>query len=239
MEKTSLWNRVGDWFRATAQPGADAEVAADADVDLGATNEVMVPSSRPAAPRKEITTRDRVEDGFSQLVSLVESVRGHLEAQDDRAERIVSSLQRIAESLSPLPERSQAQLESLEEIKRHLEAEAARLKRLEESLSQLPGLADAQRETMVSVGHQLDGMREAGERHAEAMDTVGDVLSGLKETNGVTVDALREIRLESSSREDRLTDLLRDQNQRLRTYAWAAIAMAAVVSLACIMALVK
>jgi hypothetical protein len=237
VEKTSLWNRVGDWFRTTGRFDGDGGVAEGAAA--GGVDDAMVPASRTVAARRETPVRERVEDGFTKVVELVESIQGHLEAQDGRAERIVDSLQRIAEGLSPLSERAQAQIDTLEEIRRHLEDEATRLRRLEESLSQLPSLADAQRETMVAVGRQLDELRTAGDRNATSLSSVGDALSGLQESTGAANDVLREVHRDSLSREDRLTDLLRNQNHRLKLFAYAAIAMAAVVSLACVAALLR
>lgn len=239
MEKTRLWTRVGGWFRVGGR--GDGASRSDTMIESALTeiDDTIVPSSRKAVSRRDPSGRERAEEGFAKVVALIESIQGHMRTQDERTERMVASLGRIAESLSRMPEHSQAQVESLGQIQQQLEGDAAQARRLEENLAQLPALADAQRETMVSVGLQMDELRESGERSVECLSSFGEVISGLEQSTGAASDTLREIHREAASREDRLTDLLRDQNRRLTLFAYAAIAMAAVVSLACIAALLK
>lgn len=239
MEKTSFWTRVGGWFRVGGHGDGASRSEHMIDSALTETDDTIVPSSRRAVSRRDPSGRERVEEGFVKVVALVESIQGHMKTQDERTERMVASLGRIAESLSRMPEQSQAQVESLGRIQQQLEDDAAQARRLEENLAQLPGLADAQRETMVTVGRQMDELRESGVRSAESLSSFGEVISGLQQSTGAASDTLCEIQREAASREDRLTDLLRDQNRRLTLFAYAAIAMAAVVSLACIAALLK
>lgn len=237
MEKTSLWTRVGGWLRVGGRgDGASEGVFGSTLPEVEGT---IVPSSRKTAARHEVSGRERVEEGFAKVVDLVESIRGHMKTQDERTEKIVESLGYIAESLAKTPEHSRAQVESLEQIKQQMEGDAACARRLEENLAQLPGLADAQRETMVGVGRQMDELRLSGESNAAAVGSLGEAISGLDRSTAAASDALREIQNESASREDRLTDLLRDQNRRLTLFAYSALALAVIVSLASLVALLK
>lgn len=237
VEKTTLWTRVGGWLHVGGRgDGASEGVLGSNLRDVDGS---IVPSSRKASPRHEVTGRERVEEGFAKVVELVESIQGHMRTQDERTEKMVESLGDIAESLATTPEHSRAQVESLEQIKQQMEGDAARTRRLEENLAQLPALADAQRETMVGVGRQMDELRTSGESNAAAVCSLGEAISGLDQSTASASDALREIQRESASREDRLTDLLRDQNRRLTLFAYSAFGLAVIVSLACLAALLK
>ena len=237
VEKTSLWTRVGGWFHVGQRgDGASKTVFGSTLPDV---EDTLVPSSRKAVPRHELSGRERLEEGFTRVVELVESIHRHMRTQDERTAKTVESLGQIAENLATTPEYSRAQAESLEQIKQQMEGDAAHARRLEENLSQLPGLADAQRETMVGVGRQMDELRTSGERSAAAVCSLGEAISGLDQSSAAASDALREIQRESASREDRLTDLLRDQNRRLTLFAYSALALAVMVSLVSLVALLK
>ena len=237
VEKTTLWSRVGGWFRVGERGDGASEGVLGSN--LREVEGTIVPSSRKAAARHEISGRERLEEGFTKVVELVESIQGHMRTQDERTEKMVESLGDIAESLAKTPEHSRAQVESLEQMKQQMEGDAARARRLEENLAQLPGLADAQRETMIGVGRQMDELRISGESNATAVCSLGEAISGLDQSTATASDALREIQRESASREDRLTDLLRDQNRRLTLFAYSAFGLAVIVSLACLAALLK
>lgn len=237
MEKTTLWTRVGGWFRVGGQGDGASEGVLGSN--LREVEGTIVPSSRKAAARHEVSGRERLDEGFTKVVELVESIRGHMKTQDERTEKMVESLGDISESLAKTPEHSRAQVESLEQIKQQMEDDATCARRLEENLAQLPGLADAQRKTMVGVGRQMDELRTSGERNAAAVSSLGETISDLDQSTAAASDALREIQRESASREDRLTDLLRDQNRRLTLFAYSALGLAVVVSLASLAALLK
>ncbi len=237
MEKTSLWTRVGGWLKVGGRGDGTSEGVFGST--LPEVEGTIVPRSRKAAAGHEVSRRERLEEGFAKVVELVESIQGHMRTQDERTDKIVESLSHIAESLAMTPEHSRAQVESLEQIWQQMEGDAARARRLEENLSQLPGLADAQRETMVGVGRQMDELRVSGESNAAAVCSLGEAISGLDQSTADASDALREIQRESASREDRLTDLLRDQNRRLTLFAYSALGLAVIVSLASLAALLK
>ena len=92
---------------------------------------------------------------------------------------------------------------------------------------------------MVGVGRQMDELRTSGEHNVAAVCSLGEAISGLDQSSAAASDALREIQRESASREDRLTDLLRDQNRRLTLFAYSALALAVMVSLVSLVALLK
>ncbi len=237
MEKTNLWTRVGGWFHVGGR--GDGASGGEWRSPRPEVEDTLVPSSRKAVGRRELSGRERPEEGFAKVVELVESIQGHMKIQDDRTEKMVESLGHIAEKLAMAPEHSRAQVESLEQIREQMEGDAARARRLEESLAQLPALADAQRETMVGVGLQMDELRTSGEHNVAAVCSLGEAISGLDQSTAAASHVLREIQSESASREDRLTDLLRAQNRRLTIFAYSALGLAVVVSMASLAALLK
>lgn len=248
MEKTSFWSRVGGLLRRPGRtPGSRGD---DRSAGLSGTGPMtdtdtvdsegcaVVPSKR-GLTRREPSGRERLEEGFVRVVELVESMQGHFRLQDERAERMAESLDRIAENLAGVPEASKTQTESLGEIRAQLQVGAAGAKRLEDSLSELPRIADAQRETMVSIGRQLDVLREAGERETETMDELRQSAARLEEATHASTAALKDMDAGSTAREEQMAELVREQTRKLTLFALAVIALAVVAALVSVVALFR
>lgn len=248
MEKTSFWSRVGGLLRRPGRiPGSRGD-GRSADVSGGvpmtdpdtfdSEGPVVVPSKRGLA-RREPAGRERLEEGFARVVELVESIQQHFRLQDERAERMTESLDRITDSLAGVPEASKAQSESLGEIRAQLQAGAAGAKRLEDSLSELPRIADAQRETMVSIGRQFDVLRESGDRGKDSVDELRQSVSRLEEATQASTNVLKDMDAGSTAREEQLAELVREQTRKLTLFALVVIALAAVAALVSVVALFR
>ena len=248
MEKTSFWSRVGDMLRRPGRAvgsrgdGRSAGLSGTAsmtDSDTGDPGIRPPIASKRHLARREAGGREPLEEGFTRVVGLVESIQAHFKLQDERAERMAASFDRIAESLAQVPEASQTQVESLREIREQLQAGTAWTKRIEDSLSELPRMADAQRETMVSMGRQLEVLREADDRGTEVMGELGQSMSRLEDAAKASTGVLKDMHTDSAAREERMTGLVREQTRQLMRFALAAIVLAAVAALVSVVALLR
>ncbi len=250
MEQATFWSRVGHWLKASRPGDSDriSQVAPSSLIDVPNTQTTIESSPAPVeaggSGTKLRLTRtgsaiERLEEEYTRVVNIVESVQKHLEQQGERAESMAGSLTRLAESLEHLPDTSKTQLEHLTRINHQMGVDGACVKRVEENLSQLPRLADAQRETMVSIGRQLDLSRQANDRVAATLDGFQQAVTLLSEATGTSTKVLQDIRWDASAREERVAAILREQTRRLTIFAAAAGAATIVVGLIGIIALLR
>lgn len=180
---------------------------------------------------------DRSSEDHERMVTLMETVRGHLETQSKTSERMAAALERLADELTSLPDSTRKQTESLTIIAELLSADAAATKRIEESLSQVPRIADAQRETMVSMGHQLETARQTNEHIGGAVDEVRKAVVDLGEATGASTKTLQEIWSAAALRDERLGTLMVEQTRRLTWFACSAIGLAGAAALTAVIGL--
>jgi hypothetical protein len=201
--------------------------------DDGTRSVLQAPESEPEAAGKVTLARrdlhlDRLEERYTTVVDLAESIQKHLEQQGQRAERMAHSLDRLAAILEHMPEASQTHADLLSSINELMETDTASAERALELLSQIPQVADAQRETMVSIGRQLDVLREGGERGTDTLADLQAAVLKLGEVTETSSAALKHMHADSVTREERLADLIREQTSRLTLFASLAITVAAI-----------
>lgn len=244
MEGVRFWSRVGHWFKRGDGNGSGGEPGEPR----------IIPSKRGATGEGEgnghdgsIRTRgfrsgarlDQVAADQERIVSLMESVRQHLDAQAHRTERMAVAVDRLGDALMRLPALSETQTSLLGSISESLIAEAAASKRIEEGLSQVPRIADAQRETMVAMGRQLDAARQTSDRVGGAVEDVRKAITDLGEVTGSTSKTMQEIWSQASVREKRLADLMAEQTRRLTLFAWSALGLAGIAAVAGVISLLR
>lgn len=223
----SFWTRMGGWLKPLRRHGGEDDIV---------TGEQM-PDAVGTSIEGVTRVRgfrgghlERLEEEYSRVAQLMDSVRSHLEQQGERADLMARSLDRVANALGEMPEVWKSHLETVSAIRDHLGTTSGFVKRIDENLSQLPQIADAQRETMVSIGRQLDGARQSDERIASVLQGCESGLTQLAEATGASAKALQELRWDTAAREERVAVILREQSQRFRVFAFAAMALAAVAA---------
>jgi len=232
MERTGFWTRMGGWFRPSRRNGGEGgtDLMSGDQLSESASGSTSIEGSGSRVRLLRNPHLERLEEEYGRVVQLMDSVRSHLEQQGERADLMARSLDRVADAMGGMPEVWKTHLETVSAIRDHLGTTSSCVKRIDENLSQLPQIADAQRETMVSIGRQLDGARQADERIASVLQGCENGLTKLADATGASVKALQELRWDTAAREERVAVILREQSQRFRVFAWAALALAAVAA---------
>lgn len=239
MGKTSIWSRLGNLFATrTVESAGEEPAAAVVGVPSGADRggqEALhpipvdsAPASRPMSAARE-SDAERLAERHAVVIELVKSIRGQVELQGQRAERMAQSLDRLAANLERFPEASQAQSQLLSDMNKLMEMEAVSTRHTEELLSQIPRVADAQLETMSSMGRQLDLLRKTGDCGADKLARLEEAVGRLSEATGASTAALKDMGVDSAARQDHLADLLRELTNRLTLLGWLMMAVVAVV----------
>ena len=251
MGRRGFWSRLGGWFRmqghgATFENGTPGDAPAPVPPGGGAvpaTREVSRNDEPSPTPKHRLVRRDaaleRLEEGYGKILGLIESIERHLEQQDDQAEAVTRSLERIADTLGNWHERARTQAELVAEINSRLEAESARTRKFQESLAQWPAIADAQRETMSAISRQIDLSRETGDRVATTMQGFGQSVVELTEAVSTSTSTMDVFRTEAAAGEARFMKLFEQQTRRLTFFACVAIGVAAVVAIMGLVALLR
>ncbi len=244
MERKKLWTKVGDWFKpASGSHGIsvdDSQITDSLDSDGKGNRTVSSPAGSSLFRRSRRNPQlDRLEAEYARVVDLMGSVQTHLSDQGVRGERMAGSLDSLAESLSYVPDASRAQLDALGAIKDQLATDGAGLRRLEESIAQLPQIADAQRETMVAIARDLEESRETTAKVVGTLDGFRESMSQVGEASSATGRAIEKIRWDQAARDERLTAILQQQTKRLSAFTTAAFVLAAVATVASVVALFR
>jgi len=243
--KTKFWSRVGHWFGNPERPfgdddtdSTDAYSSAAAPEEAGEHRDVGALAAQKQAQRDSgaaivppAPDGDRMEQAYARIIDLVGSIQKHLELQDQRAQRMGPTLDRLAEGLTNIPKAAEKQLELLAKMTAQLEDDAERATRAEGLLSQLPHIADAQRETVVSMGRQLDVLQNSGAKNSAALDGLHQAVSVLTQATNGSTTALKQIHVDSAEQGEQLAQLMREHTRRLTLLAGVAIVLAVVAGL--------
>lgn len=216
---------MGQWLKPSGRSSRRGKSASDSGSNgpqgLRAGLEAPGAGGFPARP----VDRREQDERYARVIGLVESIQHHLTLQDQRAERLAPAIERLAEGLANLPATSKSQLDLLNRIHALLEADLAGSKRIEAVLSQIPQIADAQRETMVSMGRQLDVLREMGDRSVASATSLQDAMSELARTTTDGTSAIKQMHVDSASREEQVVALLETQTRRVTWLFGATIVL--------------
>lgn len=242
MERVGFWSRMSQWFRSVRNPddGMDEQNMDGHTID-DASGHIVENGPSPGSISRFRGGRsgglERLEQEYTRVVNVIESVQKNLELQCERSEQMAEALTRLNECMAQFPEFSRTQIDLLTKINERASADAAATKNIEQTLGQMPRLADAQREALVGIGRQLDASRESSERVVSSLDGFKEGLNQVAEVAGATGRALEKSRWDSSARDERLATILQEQTKKLTLFAIAAISLAAVAALASVIAM--
>ena len=252
MPQQRIWSRIGHWLKSgdrtrgqeegSTRPPADPQAEGFTEPNFGLDSascleDAIIPSTVSRKSEKE-QLLERVEDGYARVTSLVESIRTHMETQDQRSAEMAQALTALADSLHELPGNGQAQVEVLERIEAQLEGQAVRGRKLEENLTQWPRLADAQRETLTAVGRELELNREAGSETRATLEGLGAAVQTLSSATEATSATMRQLQEEAAQREQQMAQVLQERTTRLTWFVAGVTALAAVAVVIAVAALV-
>jgi chromosome segregation ATPase len=243
MNRPSLFSRVGRWFKPGDRPrpgsGDFGPTAPDTYVEAadsvagnwGASNDRgSLASSALSKRRQREEMLTRVEDGFTRVVQLCESLQTHFDHQDQRASRIADSLAEVSGGMARLANVVEAQGDTLHAIVGQLEKGNTRSARIEELAGQFSKLTEAQRQALAAIGQQVEAAQKTDQRIVETLDTVQQAFNTLGESCSASTQALRELRMASAETDARMSKLVEQQGRRF-VWLFAVTLVLATVSI--------
>lgn len=242
MSEQSVWNRVGGWIKTVGRKkdlddlgptGADGLLARDAS---SATDD----ATRPPAPLRPISRRQRQEEaliklqeGYERVAGLIDSIHNHLDAQAGRTAQLADAIQRLAGSLSDLPDTSRRQAETLSSIAGELQKSNTQFRDWSEILATLPRSADAQAEALNRIDQQLAAANQTDERIVDSFTSLQQAVSALGASANSQVETLVSLKEAAQQREDHLAEQMQDQSKRFTMLfvVTLVLAVAAIVAI--------
>lgn len=221
MSMSSFWTRLSEMFRPghsgrNLPPVGDDGLLANGAVGGGEDDDGA--STVSDKPITRWTRRDQalqqLQEGYQRVTDLIDAMQKHMGEQSDRTERIASSLDYLARSLSDLPTASRQQAETLGAIASHLEVTNSRTQQLAESISELPGATKAQNEALTGITRQLDMANETHVQLNHALSSLGEAVGTLRKSGEAQAESLRSLQEEGRDREGHLAQLVSEQQRR-------------------------
>jgi chromosome segregation ATPase len=179
------------------------------------------------APSRWITRREQVlsqlQEGYERVSVAIEDVRRHLVQQEQRSERVCTSLEQLARSTNELPQVARQQAQTLEAIASQLETTHVRTRQLTEAVAEIPKVARNQMETLGSLNRQLEVSSEQGVVTHRALEKLETAVFALGELNGTQAKALSVMNEQTREQNALLTKMIERQNRRLAIVLAAAL----------------
>ena len=249
----SFWKRVGDVFRAGGVggrdsngngrvPGAEAAGASrDGDPDESGSPPSETPPRTTLLPwlRRQPGT-PHLPEAQQRLVTLMDSMQEHFEKQDERAEQLNGSVDRVANGLEQLAEAQRGTGERIHSISQQVDVAGKYTATLSDALCQMPATMQAEAEAIRSVAQQLEVAHEADTQLMHSLQQFGHAVDSLRQSGTAQVETLERLHAAERGQRETLTDLIRAQGRRFLVVmiVTAALGLGALVVLAVTLALV-
>jgi len=172
MTRISVWKRVGGWLRRSHVPPSPGEAG-------GLDAEGMLMGAEPAedeAPQRTLTLnkKDRqmaaMEDGFSRLVEVLESINDNVVQQRRQTAEQQERLAGLSDLARTMPEVIAASQQASKELSEQLRNQSLQNQQLTEVVKVLPGVTQRQVEKLAEISQQLESSAEADLRMAESFN---------------------------------------------------------------------
>ncbi len=182
---------------ATAQAGDDA-------------NESVQLGSLSASQSK----LEKLQDGYLQVIELVETIRKHQDRQDERAIEFSTSLSSMANTLAEIEKGNHKQVDQLASIAEELRAGNKRGDHWQEVLAEFPKTAQAQREALLSVTRQMEAVGDRDDKMTGSLDSLREAVTALGDATTASSVAVKNLQMTAIEDSERTADLLEAQNKR-------------------------
>jgi len=225
-ESPSFWTRVARTLRIKSRPdevsddlpkvGNDGLLAEP--VEQVVEEEVEEAAEKAPGPLARWSKRDqtiaRLQEGYEQVTGLIEETQKHLVLQGERSERICTSLEQLAESMSDLPAFTNRQAETLDTIAAQMEVANTRTQQMTESLSDLPKIARTQSDTLSGMNRQLQMAGEQSVVTSQTLDKLGSAIQMVGQANRSQTSTLKQMDVKTSQQNELLASLIARQSKR-------------------------
>jgi len=229
-----LTNRFGNfvqWFKRGRKNGP---ITSDSSPDGGVMVAEMEQDDAMLVKRvSKETPMDKLQRGYEEMVSLMASVRNHLETQSQRSERLLHVLDGLPEALKSLPEATRNQTRTLEAIQTNLNQQVQHNTKLADALNGLAKSTHHHEHAMSAIGQQLDAGHQRSEQILGSFNSLTGTLDRMSDANEASTILLRRMAEQESQAADQVRQLfVRNQKQMttMSVVSWSLALVALTVA---------
>jgi len=235
MSEQTLVGRIGQWFKRDKSNG-DLPIMRELPPDsAGHSGQQVVKTSvlRPWA-RRENEMSARLSEGFQTLTDLMSSVRDSLEKQASRQDQLIEHLSHLPEALQSTAESSRLQTDTLKAIHIQMANQGEQTKQLAGILEKINDVGGNQQEILDSLRERVEAINQSDKYVSDTLHGVGNALQAVSQSSISSTEVLKQMRSDTTSRDDKLEMILRKQSTRFTTM----LAVAVFLSVAALVAVV-
>ena len=201
-------------------PGAPAAAA---------SNNSAKPSilARVTGNAKREQSVNQLQEGFTEVVDLIRTVRVHLDQQADRSDRLLSLMENLPGALEAIPEASRNQSRMAESMASHADQQNKAITRLNETLGSMATASEHQSQVMGVLQQQIESSRRTDEQLLGSFSAVNQTLIQLSQSSQASVQTLRKVTDQSDRSSQRIEDLMRRNSRTMTTMAIVGWTLAA------------
>ena len=252
MSQPTLWSKMRGWVK----PGGRSSLSGSHALPPTETNRTASaqgsgvgetsPSSSESAPagplslwRRNHSTFEKLQEGQSKVIELIDSLQVHQHQQDARAREISSSLSQVSSTLISIEGADRQQAEKLAEIADVLRQGQDRAARWEEKVAELPQLAQAQRDALSTVATQMEAAGAREGHMASSLDSFREAVTALGDATTSSSVAVKSLQMSELESHERMVALLKEQNKRFTMLFSVTLVLVVIAIVAGLAALFK
>ena len=165
--------------------------------------------------RREVTIH-QLKQGYGEVVDTMQAIRGHLDDQKSRQDRMEQMLSGLPEALRAMPEAARTQTQLVRAIGAHLESQTTATGQLTEAIHGLSQTSRKQDATLEGIQEHLVEESETKRELNTSVLSLNAAMEGVEASNLAARDALAASREEAQRREERLVQM-HQRGQRTNT----------------------
>lgn len=165
--------------------------------------------------RREVTVA-QLKQGYGEVVDTMAAIRGHLDDQKSRQDRMEQMLSGLPEVLRAMPEAARTQTQLVRAIGAHLETQSTATGQLTEAIHGLSQSSRKQDATLEGIQDHLVVESETKRELNTSMLSLNAAIEGVEASNLAAREALARSREEAERREERLVQM-HNKGQRTNT----------------------
>ncbi len=193
----------------TGQKHPNTTPSSEQSADTRSSDRVQLGSLSPGQNKLE-----KLQDGYLQVIELVETIRKHQDRQDERAVEFSTSLSKMANTLAEIEKGNHQQVDQLGNIADELKAGNKRGDHWQEVLAEFPKTAQAQREALMGVTRQMEAVGDRDDKMTGSLDSLRDAVTALGDATTASSVAVKNLQMTAIEDSERTADLLVSQNKR-------------------------
>lgn len=165
--------------------------------------------------RREVTVA-QLKQGYGEVVDTMAAIRGHLDDQKGRQDRMEQMLAGLPEVLKAMPEAARTQTQLVKAIGAHLESQTTATGQLTEAIHGLNQSSRKQDATLEGIQEHLVEESQTKRELNTSVLSLNAAMEGVEASNLAARDALAASREEAQRREERLVQM-HQRGQRTNT----------------------